>query len=85
MGPTWIAALFLLACSVVLLLHHRWKHRTGGADPLPPENCNQWFQISHVTLQNLQGCSFQHHETWILMLLAVAAFLAVFSYATGLP
>lgn len=60
----WMGAA-LIAASVALLVHHRYKHRSGGPDPL--EGMNQWFQTSDVG--NFRRCN---HEMWILCLMAVA-------------
>lgn len=57
----------LVGSSILLLLHHGYKHRDlRGLD--------QWFQLSDVG--NLRTCS---HEMWIICLMAVATILSVYS------
>ena len=54
-----VAGILLIVASILLVIHHWYKHRPGGPDPLEyPDRC---FQESDV-------CNFHspNHEQWIL-------------------
>ena len=69
-----IFSVLLVAMSIVLLFHHRYKHRSSGPHPL--HGVDRWFQRD-------DACVFWpcNHETWIICLLLLAFVLILTSFA----
>jgi len=81
--PCEAAALVMAGClglSLLLLLHHKWKHSRHGPHYLH-DSCEQWFQwrlYPEGDVCNFRSCS---HEMRILFL--VAAGLGAAAYVIG--
>ena len=83
--PCDVAVILVAACftlSVLLLLHHKWKHSRHGPDYLN-DSCEQWFQwrlYPDGDVCNFRSCS---HEMWIIFLVALGLGAAVYVIGSG--
>ena len=78
--PCEAAAVVIAGClglSLLLLLHHKWKHSRHGPHYLH-DSCEQWFQwrlYPEGDVCNFRTCS---HEMWILFFVALGLGASVF-------
>lgn len=83
--PCEVAGFVIAAClalSLLLLLHHKWKHSRHGPHYLH-NSCEQWFQwrlYPEGDVCNFHSCS---HEMWILFLVALGLGAAVYVVSNG--